>query len=312
MARRRAGGNWLYHGPVPRTLKLPDEFDGAKLTWSLQDGVAARAGEPLATFDLDGKQVTVPVDADGVLWRVLPRRSQSCGAGAPIAILAGRGEQVGWDPALVQCVRVMLLRKCDECGNDYPVNGMVESVRCTRCGDDQRAPKAFWGGYLGDDVKEARSPGGASGGNVLAGRHGACTRQLWGIPPLCRKCAALLPWGAVLEAWNRAAGGTPSAVACAACGETHRARLPPSWAPEVFPGIGLLVSETATDPATGSEPPRPVVFKCPSCMASLKIDGVRRIIHCTFCDSDVYLPDDLWLHFNPATRRGRWWMLFRP
>jgi hypothetical protein len=297
---------------VARTLKLPDALDGAKLSWSLQDGVAVRAGEPLATFDLDGQQVTLPADADGVLWRVLPRRAQGCGAGAPIAILAARGEQVGWDPALVQCVRVMLLRKCDECGNDYPVNGMVESVRCTRCGDDQRAPRAFWSAYLAEEVARAREPGAVAGGNVLAGGHGACTRQLWGIPPLCRKCATLLEWSAVLEAWNRAASGASTTVACQGCGELHRARLPPPLAAGVFPGIGLLLAETATVAAAGAEPAKPVVFKCPSCMASLQIDGVRRIVRCTFCESDVYLPDDLWLHFNPATRRGRWWMLFRP
>ncbi len=263
-------------------------------------------------FDVDGNRVPIPADADGIVWRVLPREGQSCGGGAPIAILASPGETVGYDPAVVQCVRAMVLRKCDECGNDYPVNGLVDQVRCTRCGDVQNAPKDFWSSYLGEDVAKARAPGVASGGNVLAGRHGACTRQLWGIPPLCRKCATLLDWNAVVDTWNRAAGGARTTVACKSCGEEHRARLPPPWAPSVFRGIGLVLCETAADAPAGSEPARPVVFKCPSCMASLKIDGIKRIIHCTFCDSDVYLPDDLWMHFNPAVRRGRWWMLFRP
>lgn len=46
--------------------------------------------------------------------------------------------------------------------------------------------------------------------------------------------------------------------------------------------------------------------------APSELDGAKRIVHCGFCDSDIYLPDDLWLHFNPAIRRARWWMLFRP
>jgi hypothetical protein len=25
----------------------------------------------------------------------------------------------------------------------------------------------------------------------------------------------------------------------------------------------------------------------------------------------VYLPDDLWLHFNPASKRARWWIVFQ-
>lgn len=300
---------------MARTIRLPEALDGATLSWAAPAGSAVRASQPVATFDADGKNVPVMADADAVVWRVLPHTGQPCGAGAPIVVLAAPDEAVGYDPAVVQCVRAMVLRKCDECGNDYPVNGLVDSVRCTRCGDDQRAPAAFWRAYLGEDAQKARAPGVAAGGSVLGGRHGACTLQLWGVPPLCRKCYALIDWSSIVEAWDRAAKSGPTSIHCTSCGEAHRARVPPPWAVEVFPGVALLVGETATEargsPGGDEDGPRPVVFKCPSCMAALKIDGVRRIVHCTFCDSDVYLPDDLWLHFNPATKRGRWWMLFR-
>ena len=63
---------------------------------------------------------------------------------------------------------------------------------------------------------------------------------------------------------------------------------------------------------TGPESPKPVVFKCPSCLAALEIAGRQRIVRCKYCESDVYLPDDLWLHFNPASKRARWWLLFEP
>ncbi|MND08382.1 hypothetical protein D3C83_309560 [compost metagenome] len=55
-----------------------------------------------------------------------------------------------------------------------------------------------------------------------------------------------------------------------------------------------------------------MIFKCPSCLAALPIVGEKRIVRCQYCESDVYLPDDLWLHFNPAAKRARWWLLFQP
>jgi len=208
-------------------------------------------------------------------------------------------------------VRILLLRRCEECGSDYPINGLVDTARCTRCGEIQRVSPAFWKDYVLEHVTEAKTPRKTSGGGVLAGRHGAATIQCWGVPPLCRKCFTLIEWAALSAAWERAQREGSVAVFCSHCGDPYRARMPPAWTPAVFPGLVFAVGETA-DGAGSSEPPKPVIFKCPSCLAGLDIDGIKRIVTCRFCASDVYLPDDLWLHFNPASKRARWWMLFRP
>jgi DNA-directed RNA polymerase subunit RPC12/RpoP len=297
---------------MARTLCLPDALDGAMLTTQLvAESQAFGASAPIASFDVEGRHQVLMSDADGALLRWLMKPGSLCAGGVPIAILGAPRESIGYEPAWVQCVRVLILRRCEECGSEYPINGIVERVRCTRCGESQRLTTGFWRDYVAEHVRAARTPCEASGANVVAGKHGASNVRCWGVPPLCRKCLSLIEWNALNEAWQRAQQQRTVQVFCGECGEAHRARQPPAWASTIFPGLAFALGETAEE-AGSAEPVKPVIFKCPSCLAALKIDGIKRIVRCSYCESDVYLPDDLWLYFNPAARRARWWMLFRP
>jgi predicted RNA-binding Zn-ribbon protein involved in translation (DUF1610 family) len=296
---------------VATTIPLPDELDGATLqAYAVPEGVALTAGETLAVYELDGERRDFVVEADCVLLKALGRPGRQIGAGAPVAIVGENGEVIGYDASLVRPVRLMVQRRCNECGSDYPVNGLVDRAKCLRCGEGHRVSPAFWRTYLAEDVATARAPGEVSGGTML-GEHGACTRSCWGIPPLCRSCTTLLSWDAIVQSWDEAHTSGSATFHCGECGEAHLTRPPPDWATEVFPGLVFLVGETATGRESAS-PARPVIFKCPLCLAPLQVDGARRIIRCRFCEADVYLPDDLWIHLNPGAKRARWWMLFRP
>lgn len=53
-----------------------------------------------------------------------------------------------------------------------------------------------------------------------------------------------------------------------------------------------------------------VVFTCPSCGGALKIDGTKRILECTYCKVNVYIPDALWFRFHPSKLTRRWYIWF--
>ena len=53
----------------------------------------------------------------------------------------------------------------------------------------------------------------------------------------------------------------------------------------------------------------PVAFHCPGCGGSLILDGKSRKTRCTYCDTDVYLPDDLWFALHPVMTTRRWYLL---
>lgn len=294
-----------------RTFKLPEELDDCILeAFHVAHGQGVRAGMPIATVKVDDRPVTIPADADGVVLYHFLGPGSRCGGGVPLVLLGAPGEHLGWDSNQVRCVRVMMLRKCEECGGSQPINGWVDRIKCNGCGKASRQPADFWKSYLAEHVAETREPRKAAGANVLGGAHGAGSVQCWNTLPVCRKCSMLLPWNGVLDAWNRARHDAPVEIACVGCGEPHRARPAPPQAMSVLPDLIFLVGETSAEAAI--EAAKPVVFSCPSCGASLQIDGEKRIVRCKFCEADVYLPEDLWRHLHPSARRGRWWLLLRP
>jgi DNA-directed RNA polymerase subunit RPC12/RpoP len=290
---------------MPETVRLPDALDGAEFrSYSVDEGNAVGECQPLASFSLDERVVVMPSSVGGTLIRQLLSEQLECAAGDPIALVGAPGEAIGYDPNDVECVRLLLLNKCTECGNDYPVNGLVERARCTRCGDVQRLSRSFWREDVLEDVGSARTPGARGGGVTLGGPTVECR----GLPPLCRKCFTLLEMDALTSAWRASQAGERAQIVCKGCGEAHAARMPPAWALEIFEDLSFVVGEVTGEP--GPDGPKPVIFKCPSCLAALEIAGEKRIVRCKYCSSDVYLPDDLWLHFNPAAKRARFWMLF--
>lgn len=281
-------------------------MDGAEFrAASVAVGTPVQPGDPIASFSLDDKLQVLRSPASGVLLRVLLSEPQECAYGHPIALLGDPHEQVGYEPTELECVRLLLLNRCTECGNDYPVNGLVKTARCTRCGDVQHLSRSFWK-EICESADQARRPGTWGGFTEVGGPTVKCH----GLPPLCRKCFTLIEMDALNAAWQVAKDGARTNVFCTQCGESHSARKPPAWALESFPDVNFLIGEVTGE--AGPDAPKPVIFKCPSCLAALEIAGEKRIVRCRYCESDVYLPDDLWLHFNPAAKRARWWMLFTP
>lgn len=291
---------------MPVTIRLPDELHGAEFrSASLNAGAPIAEGTPLASFSLDDATLILRSSTSGVLLRVLLSERIECRTGDPIALVGHAGEVLGYEPERIECARLQLLNECTECGNTYPINGLVKRARCTRCGDQQPVPSTFWKDVAG--ALEFARVAGARGGSV---ELGGPTIECRGLPPLCRKCFTLIDFAALSKVWHEATGETRALIYCGQCGEPHSGRCPPEWAKELIEDAVFVFGEVTGEP--GPEAPKPVIFKCPSCLASLEIVGEKRIVRCKYCTSDVYLPDDLWLHFNPAAKRAFWWILFGP
>jgi hypothetical protein len=72
----------------------------------------------------------------------------------------------------------------------------------------------------------------------------------------------------------------------------------------MHPAARFVVGETAPD-AGGQELQArraPVVFQCMSCGGALHVDGSKRLVACTYCHSDNYLPDGLWQMLHPVPK----------
>jgi hypothetical protein len=294
------------------TLQLPDNFDKADLLrWLKREGEPFVRGEPLAGLKLDDQVMVLTAEQEGILLRHYVDPSETFNAGGPLAALGAPGEMMGYDPQVVRCVRVTVQLGCGECGNFFPLNGLVNRVRCTLCAESHLCSPKFWRDVVWEHVDKCKEPRQWDGAS-WKGDHGTCNVSAAGFPPLCRACYAVIPWEGLAPVWEATKDGQPTQVFCPECGEGHRARRPPDWAVAERPDLLMLIGETAKLDDAPSTVSKPVIFKCPSCLAGLDIDGARRIVSCRYCDSDIYLPDDLWMHLNPTVKRARWWMLLRP
>lgn len=290
-----------------RALRLPPELDEAELrSYSIEPGQPVKIGGAVATFSADGQVRVMHSTLEGTLLGQLMVMGESYDHGEPVALIGNPDESVGWEPSKIGCVRMALLKTCSECGADFPVNGLLEEVRCIRCGDMQVVSRHYWKKEFLEQVEDARREPGSSRGFISLSE---CRFRCRSVVPTCPSCHTLVDFAALTEAWSRTKGGAQTTIACSGCDVHLAARQPTDWARETFPGVVFLLGEVT---GAATENRKPVIFKCPSCLASLEIEGQKRIVRCKFCESDVYLPDDLWLHFNPAAKRARWWMLFEP
>lgn len=186
-----------------------------------------------------------------------------------------------------------MLLSCRHCGGSLPWQGPLRAVRCAACqGNNPLAAKKV--------------------ATMLHGQARARQKERLRQPP-CASCGAPLDLQAILS-------GQDSSVSCAQCGSALIAYPPPAWLQHELPALELIVGgerDTADYPAD-SEPvvvPRvsgPVALACPSCQAGLTVDSdSARTISCEFCNTSVYLPDDLWRVLHPVKQAQPWTIVFR-
>lgn len=200
---------------------------------------------------------------------------------------------------------------CPSCENSIPLNALVPSIRCSSCGEDLKLSLDNWKSLLKDSIITAPSYKEDEGSSsTIFGSYNF--RVLYGRQtPRHDDTKDSIDTGTLLA--NIDAGkvlhpqsGAPTSIR----------RLPEQYR-EAFIGVVALVGEEPKLlPGSSAEQPletassRPIAFQCPNCAGNLIIDGTERTVDCSFCNTQVYLPDDLWFSLHPAPKKKRWYLLF--
>lgn len=198
---------------------------------------------------------------------------------------------------------------CPECGSAILVDGPYKQAPCAACG--ARVPMADTWSWLVERALEDGAGGKTFRLHTLIsagqGRPGHIFLAVnKGHPPICSRCDEVLD--------EVDGGGVPDGKTgdfhCPACGAAH-----PTWpAPGYLKHAGvrqvfLAPPEDAAPEVAAGPAPKPVLFACPNCGGSLKIDGAtKRVCTCTYCDVDAYLPAELWNQLHPVRRRRAFWL----
>jgi Zn finger protein HypA/HybF involved in hydrogenase expression len=198
--------------------------------------------------------------------------------------------------------RIEFSIKCPHCDRHVPLDGPLEKVVCGNCRSDIDVPRDYWVDTLkGSCLKMQDMEMGGGRGSILMG-------TFWGdltlarFDPYCDSCKTEFE-----DPWHLEPG---SSYKCRECGMVYPVEAPPVWLRKGVPGIRLLINALISSAGSAPEVQAELMtLSCPSCAASLDIDGGSRIIHCSYCDDDVYIPDTIWRKYHPGRRKRRWFVL---
>jgi hypothetical protein len=213
--------------------------------------------------------------------------------------------------------------ECPECCGAVHVNGRVPRVLCHDCQSViELSGRYGWDwllNYSSEPIPELRIlASGRDSQSVFEvldqskAAHGI-SRNIRGLRldmqwsnPVCAKCKLAVDAGALAVMVE---SGVPTY--CPGCSTPMPARLPDDEERALIYGVVCMAGETAPRGNLLDQPAAadPVMFACLGCGAPLKVDGKQRIVRCTFCNADSFLPDALWLRLNPASRRIPWFVV---
>jgi len=195
--------------------------------------------------------------------------------------------------------------ECEECGANIFVDGPLPEVRCTACAATLLIPQETWKYLIGSYMDDYDSLAAGARSGVLMSQGRRTVFEIGQGIPTCISCGNSFDSVALLS-------DADGRVFCGGCGEATSSYAIPPW---LKPGLERLVRLVGVmvDGAVGQPLPalKPVVMSCLNCGAKLEIDSdALRIIECKFCNTDHYVPDDIWRRMHPVRRRRPWYALF--
>jgi hypothetical protein len=200
---------------------------------------------------------------------------------------------------------------CSECGEGMALDGPALEATCAACESVLKVPADYWRNMFSfrSAVDEFSLTEGKTRGSSLSSGEQKFLVS-WGPQrPQCVHCGALLDLA-------MAPPGTDGEIPCP-CGKTTPTCPPPPWLAQGDPSVMQIFGAPRGAPA-GAPPVHPptgltlVSFACPDCGANLKVTpDSARVLRCTYCQSDSFLPDPLWRALHPVKKRAPFFVAFR-
>lgn len=203
---------------------------------------------------------------------------------------------------------------CPDCNNMIPVNKVQEYIHCYNCKSEVHLPGKWWRKNLLTDkhLKKAKKfkDGEAIPSIVIAGmlKFDIAYGKRF---PRCQKCKDSL---AKKQYWTLdeilSSVESSDHIKCKRCNTPYAIRKPDDFIRSFleYPVYALIgeKEEPKQDVLTKG---KSVMFTCLNCGASLKVDGSDRVVECSFCNTDNFLPEELWKRLYPIPKADVFFML---
>jgi len=200
---------------------------------------------------------------------------------------------------------------CPDCESGVPINALVPSIECPSCGAALDLSLDVWKTILDDAIEEApfTEEGMGSSSSVFGSYNYSIVRgRVW---PRYQGTKDSIEEALITE------GLANGFVANLKTGEKTTVRELPAMYRNEFKGVVALVGEESSlipglsgeNIVEVKESSQPVAMACPKCGGNLIVSGEQRLETCKYCETRVYLPDDLWRILHPVKTKRTWFLL---
>ncbi len=129
---------------MPRLLRMPgisaDAEEVVFLEWCSTVGSTVAAGAAIATVETEKANVDIEAEEEAVLWRTLIEPGDAVAVGAPIAVLAGVGEDVSDEGGVLDALGLATTSTADAAEHQVADHDNVEELDATPKPTEATAP----------------------------------------------------------------------------------------------------------------------------------------------------------------------------
>ncbi|MCD4702148.1 MAG: hypothetical protein K8S24_09870 [Candidatus Aegiribacteria sp.] len=199
---------------------------------------------------------------------------------------------------------------CSSCGSPLPINGPFTRFSCMACFEDISIPQDRIADFLNDFEEECEglTKGQGRGGTLMCG-GGTFKYGYWKLEPRCSSCKTPLEIPEVQD---------KSIIRCSECAAEYHVFPAPDWLKKLAPSARFCCTkepppENRDDKCVeiDEDSTKPIVMSCPQCAGALSVSArSERIMECSYCNSEVYVPDAVWKRLHPVRKSEEWFVCF--
>jgi hypothetical protein len=205
---------------------------------------------------------------------------------------------------------------CPGCNTNHPVSSLLANETCENCGKElilnNLIQQSFETGSFRDRAKIMNGffTGAFNNQNPSAGLGDISEFKMmcWSHPADCEECKTPLDESDILDS---IANKKP--IFCRKCNHPMPVRPADEEIKKFHPkALGVINDSRGFDvhPDVVESKSHTIVFGCMTCGAGLKLDEhSKRLMKCSYCDNENYLPDSIWNRLHPYKEPERIYLI---